>query len=96
MTDLGLSAFLFTKKIGNSLRSAFVDYTAHSMEIVTLVSCSSCFQFFETAGWGHQEGPYHLGHHGLDLPRTMLRPVKMAQCTSPAGMGVKDRECIRV
>ena len=26
---------------------------------------------------------YHPGRHGLDLPRTTLRPIKMTQCTSP-------------
>ena len=30
--------------------------------------------------------PYYPGRRGLDLPQTTLRPVKMAQCTSPAGM----------
>jgi len=33
--------------------------------------------------------PYHLGHCGLDLPLTMLRLIKMAQCASPARMGRK-------
>jgi len=40
--------------------------------------------------------PYHPGRHGLNLLRTMLRPIKMTQCASPAGMGRKDRECIQV
>jgi len=31
-----------------------------------------------------------LDHRGLDLPRTMLRPIKMAQCARPAGMGRKS------
>ena len=31
---------------------------------------------------------------GLDLSRTTLRPIKMAQCASPVGMGKKDKECI--
>jgi len=32
------------------------------------------------------QSPYHtiLGHHGLDLLRTTLRPIKMAQCASLA------------
>jgi len=30
------------------------------------------------------------------LPRTTLRPIKMAQCASPAKMGRNDRECIQV
>ena len=34
--------------------------------------------------------PYHPGCCGLDLPRTTLRPAKMAQCASPAGMGRKE------
>jgi len=35
----------------------------------------------------HHTIPYHPGCYGLDLPRTMLRPIKMAQCASPTGMG---------
>ena len=38
--------------------------------------------------------PYHPSCCGLDLPCAMLRPIKMAQCTSSGGMGRKDRECI--
>jgi len=34
--------------------------------------------------------PYHSGHCGLNLPRTMLRPIKVAQCARPAGMGRKE------
>jgi len=36
--------------------------------------------------------PYYPGRRGLDLPRTTLRPIKMAQCASPAGMGRKERQ----
>jgi len=34
--------------------------------------------------------PYHPGHCGLDLPQTTLRPIKIPQCASPAGMGRKE------
>ena len=39
---------------------------------------------------------YHPGGGGLDLSRTMLRPIKMAKCASLAGMGMKIWECIQV
>ena len=32
--------------------------------------------------WHNHPIPYHPGHRGRDLPRTTLRPIKMAQCAS--------------
>ena len=39
--------------------------------------------------------PYHtiLGRRGLYFPRITLRPIKMAQCASPVGIGRKNGEC---